>query len=418
MREPDLLHPCRPFRPRGKTGGGSRFLRYGSTSFGVESPAGEPMLFPLTVAAPSVAIAPGRGAGNEEKAEGRPLAAEIRWRIRKVSWKSIANIIPVSRNDDAGFIAFGGVSDDNTWMVTFTDLALLMLTFFVMLFAMSNVKSNQWDDMVDAFSRQLNLLKQKQIAAATAEYTISTVYRRRAIDLDYLVSVLEKIIRDDDVLAQSNLVRHDDRLLIALPGDLLFQPGSAILAPEAERTLFNLGGILRNIGNAVAINGHTDPTRPMAGPIRRIGNFRPPAPSRSPIFYAVRGMPRILPRLDLPIVCLRDCRMCRTRIGNGWDVASISWFWKRSGGSDVVAPFGEAGRPYGAVRLHPGSCHFRHWPGRPGGGLRTTGRRFRNDCFPLASARSLYHRPSGADRYHFLRTSGGKRRFYEGSRYA
>lgn len=172
---------------------------------------------------------------------------------------------PGFQNDDADFIDFGGASDDNTWIVTFTDLVSLMLTFFVMLFAMSNVKSNQWDDMTDAFSRQLNPSKQKQVAAATAEYTISTVYRRRAIDLDYLVSVLEKIIRDDDVLAQSNLVRLDDRLLIALPGDLLFQPGSAILAPEAERTLFNLGGILRNIGNAVAINGHTDPTPPHGG---------------------------------------------------------------------------------------------------------------------------------------------------------
>ena len=37
-------------------------------------------------------------------------------------------------------IDFGGLSDNNTWMPAFTDLVSLMLTFFVMLFAMSNVK--------------------------------------------------------------------------------------------------------------------------------------------------------------------------------------------------------------------------------------------------------------------------------------
>ena len=166
-------------------------------------------------------------------------------------------------SDEDDLSAFGNAGGgDAAWMVTFTDLVSLMLTFFVMLFAMSNVKTDQWDDMIDALSQQLNPSQQKQVAAATAEYNISTVYRRRAIDLDYLVSVIEKAIQDDDVLSRSNLMRLDDRLLIALPGDLLFQSGSAILAPEAQQALFNLGGILQNIGNTIAINGHTDPVPP------------------------------------------------------------------------------------------------------------------------------------------------------------
>ena len=36
------------------------------------------------------------------------------------------------------------------WMIIFTDLVSLMLTFFVMLFAMSNVKVDKWDSMIDA----------------------------------------------------------------------------------------------------------------------------------------------------------------------------------------------------------------------------------------------------------------------------
>lgn len=166
------------------------------------------------------------------------------------------------KNDDDSALFGKPAPPDTAWMMTFADLVSLMLTFFVMLFAMSSVKTDSWDDMVDALSQQLNPSQQRQVAAATAEYNISTVYRRRAIDLDYLVSVLEKALADDELLNQSTLMRLDDRLVIALPGDLLFQSGRAILAEEAQQALFNLGGILQNIGNTIAINGHTDPVPP------------------------------------------------------------------------------------------------------------------------------------------------------------
>lgn len=148
------------------------------------------------------------------------------------------------------------------WMVTFTDLVSLMLTFFVMLFAMSNVKTDSWEDVVDALSQTLNPSEQRQIAAATAEFNIATVFRKRAIDLDYLAAIMEEAIENDPALHGTQIVRQDERLVIALPGDLLFQPGSAVLADDSRNALFNMGGLLRNVGNTVGINGHTDPLAP------------------------------------------------------------------------------------------------------------------------------------------------------------
>lgn len=148
------------------------------------------------------------------------------------------------------------------WLVTFTDLVSLMLTFFVMLFAMSNVKTDSWDDMVDALSQTLNPSQQRQIAAATAEFNIATIFRRRAIDLDYLAAILTESIEKDPALYGTQIVRQDERLVIALPGDLLFSPGSAVLGEKSRQALFDMGGLLRNVGNTVGINGHTDPVAP------------------------------------------------------------------------------------------------------------------------------------------------------------
>ncbi len=145
------------------------------------------------------------------------------------------------------------------WMVTFTDLVSLMLTFFVMLFAMSNVKVDKWDSMIDTLSQSLNASGAKAVVASSAEYNVDTIVRKQAINLDYLASVLEKTVAEDELLAHSRIMRLEDRLVIALPGDLLFAPARADLSEKAREAVFNLGGVLRNIGNQIGVDGHTDP---------------------------------------------------------------------------------------------------------------------------------------------------------------
>ncbi len=151
------------------------------------------------------------------------------------------------------------------WMVTFTDLVSLMLTFFVLLFSMSNVKMDEWNAMIDTLTQTLNPSKLTTVAAATSKFNVGTIFRKRAINLDYLSTVLEETMTQDALLSQSQLMMLDDRLIIALPGDLLFSTGRAVMPDEAKSALFTLGSVLRNIGNQIGVNGHTDPRPPAKG---------------------------------------------------------------------------------------------------------------------------------------------------------
>jgi chemotaxis protein MotB len=155
----------------------------------------------------------------------------------------------------------GGAS----WMVTFTDLVSLMLTFFVLLFAMSSVKVDKWDTMIDALSQTLNPSKVETVAVATARHNISTVFRKRSVNLDYLAVVLEEAMVKNPLLNKSRIMRLEDRLVIALPGDLLFEPAGADLNERAREAMFVLGGLLRNVGNQIGVNGHSDPVPPQTG---------------------------------------------------------------------------------------------------------------------------------------------------------
>ena len=148
------------------------------------------------------------------------------------------------------------------WLVTFTDLVSLMLTFFVMLFAMSSVKVDEWENVIDSLSRTLDPSPEQSISTVSAKFNISTIFRRRAINLDYLSAVISEAIEEVELLSNSQMMRLEDRLIIALPGDSLFEPGRANMSDRARQSLFVLGGILRNIGNQIGVNGHTDSTPP------------------------------------------------------------------------------------------------------------------------------------------------------------
>ena len=114
------------------------------------------------------------------------------------------------------------------WMITFTDLVSLMLTFFVLLFSMSSVKMDEWDAMIDTLTQTLNPSRLTTVAAATSKFNVGTIFRKRAINLDYLSTVLEETMTQDALLSKSQLMMLDDRLIIALPGDLLFSTGTKI----------------------------------------------------------------------------------------------------------------------------------------------------------------------------------------------
>lgn len=145
------------------------------------------------------------------------------------------------------------------WMLTFTDLVSLLLTFFVMLFSMATVQIDKWDAITDSLSTTLNPTEKKDVVRATAQYNISTVFRQRAVNLEYLQAVLEEKVADDPVLSRALIQLLSDRLVISLPGDMIFAAGQQKLTPRAEETMKKLGDILRHVSNQIVITGHTDP---------------------------------------------------------------------------------------------------------------------------------------------------------------
>ncbi len=170
--------------------------------------------------------------------------------------------------DPRALIAWeGGVLDapplpptsSNVWMLTFADLVSLMLTFFVLLFAMSGVKDDRWQDVVDALSRSLNPTIDDPARSGSALKNIAHVAPRDAAGLPYLASLFEAVVADTPQLKAAAVRLLDDRLVLSLPADALFADGGTVIAPAAKPVMSSIGEVLNGLTNQIAVAAHTSP---------------------------------------------------------------------------------------------------------------------------------------------------------------
>ncbi len=147
----------------------------------------------------------------------------------------------------------------NAWLITFADLAALLLTFFVLLFSMSQVAVDEWGEIKEALSTSLNPKRSIPGADVGPRLVVDKFVVSRAANIDYLHALIVEKFVDEPVLGRSIVQRLEDRLVISLPADGLFAPGQAMLSVAAQNAAFALSDSLRHFSNRIEVYGHADP---------------------------------------------------------------------------------------------------------------------------------------------------------------
>lgn len=185
------------------------------------------------------------------------------------------------------------------WMATFSDLMNLLLCFFVMLFSMSTVSEEKWQQMVTAMNNtfsifdsgansigdgilisngvsQLNELDQyinsmgkseesdsdsenlqeNKNPAPSLEEQLQEQYLK---ENELMAEVIEEAVRESSMEEQIEVNFSSQYVQLSMKGALLFDSGSAELKKEAEKVLAKVGVILERYSSGVIeIEGHTD----------------------------------------------------------------------------------------------------------------------------------------------------------------
>lgn len=162
------------------------------------------------------------------------------------------------------------------WMLTWGDMTTLLLTFFIMLFNISEITQKELQLILSQFRGSFGIQPggktlEKGILAEMGSTIESMPSTRAGSKLDRAVKRAMQVLQPE-ITSKKVRVREDERgIVISLAADTFFEPGSAELHPEAQGVLQKIGYLIldlkenMNMDNKVAVEGHTDARPPVPG---------------------------------------------------------------------------------------------------------------------------------------------------------
>lgn len=153
------------------------------------------------------------------------------------------------------------------WLITYADLITLLLGLFVVLYSMSQIDLNKYQQWIYGLSKLFGgsagvLEGNKGILTTPASFrgnlpvnvkTSQTQLTQEKLEAQ-LNSILSQGIQSKKVI----ITNSPEGLTIHLLEPLLFESGSADLKPEAKVVLDTLAEVLKLLPNNIKIEGHAD----------------------------------------------------------------------------------------------------------------------------------------------------------------
>lgn len=173
-------------------------------------------------------------------------------------------------DDPARSLASATEDDEDSggeWLVTFSDLVTLLLTFFVFLVAMANLDEQKFEQIVESI--QANLGKQESPGGDVGRLNLTRTQPR---SLDQLTGLEEEPLLEDvqQTLKMKNIddfvrvTTTGNEVVMRVEGQTFFTSGQAELKKEALPILDQVAAIvLRHADYVLHIKGHSDP-RPIS----------------------------------------------------------------------------------------------------------------------------------------------------------
>jgi len=163
--------------------------------------------------------------------------------------------------------------DKDAWMVTFSDLLQLLITFFVLLISMSSMDDKVIKEMFNVFSGAAGALNLTQ-SSRTSAVDVVPNFKPDSLSWDEL----KEVITYDQEIAESRkllekeaqtllitiersgveVIKRGEDVALSIPDDAMFDKGSVEIKKSLEPILNRIAGILSISKNNISIEGHTD----------------------------------------------------------------------------------------------------------------------------------------------------------------
>ena len=162
-----------------------------------------------------------------------------------------------------------GPSNDGLWLVTFTDLMTLLLTFLVLLLSMATM-DNTVISKINPFKERTGVMNPSSLGKISQRIVMAQKIMEKPVDIIFEKDRIKDLLFPDDVMPpeinrsdlENNLkiLAKNDGVALVIADKLLFEYDQARLSVTAIPILQQIGDLLKLTSSDVVISGFAEPT--------------------------------------------------------------------------------------------------------------------------------------------------------------
>lgn len=157
------------------------------------------------------------------------------------------------------------------WLLTYSDLITLLMIFFVVMYASSNVDASKYKAISDSFSVALggggggniiNIIEpiydNSEVKSENETKNGNYAMKTEEDQMDDIKQNLDKYLQNNGLKDNVVSVINERGLVVSLNDTVFFDSGKAQIIESSKNKLVEIGKIINNMGNYIRIEGHTD----------------------------------------------------------------------------------------------------------------------------------------------------------------
>ncbi len=155
----------------------------------------------------------------------------------------------------------GGGEGAPAWMATFSDMATLLLTFFILLLSFATMDIVKFRDAMGSIQQALGFMPvgtgMFQQSSSPANFDLPVSKGAGGVN-QQLSNDIKEMIEERGLQDDIDFESTPRGVILRVKGRLFFPPGDASLKPEAYPILDRIAELIKKFPYRVSIEGHTD----------------------------------------------------------------------------------------------------------------------------------------------------------------
>lgn len=148
------------------------------------------------------------------------------------------------------------------WMTTYGDMVTLLLTFFILMFAMSTINERKFMQAAQSLQEALGGGVMDASISVIGEETLMTGtsgITRQDVDILETLEQIAELMEDEALSEMSSMeIIGAGEVLLRLGDEMLFDPGKAVLKTGARQIIRGITESIIGTTEKVWVEGHTD----------------------------------------------------------------------------------------------------------------------------------------------------------------